>query len=253
VTSLNPANTTVNDICMDALRECGQIGVGQTALAQDLNDAWARLQWMLQQWNKKRWLVYHDVIKLLVSSGSVTYTVGPGGQIDTGANTQRPDKIEAAFLRQITQSQPNQIDYPLDLLQSMEDYSKIALKQLSSFPGMAFYDPSFPLGTLYTWPVPQANIYSVGIVIKDFVQSYYATSATVFNLPAEYYPAMMYNLALRLRTKYQIPTFPGDPLMGLAKDALGVLRGANTAIARLQMPAEMNRPGIYNIFSDRSY
>jgi len=253
MTALDPANTTVNDICLQALKECGQIGVGQTPLAEDLNDAWTRLQWMLQQWNRKRWLVYHDVIKLLVSSGAVTYSVGPGGQIDTGANTQRPDKIEAAFLRQLTQSQPNQIDYPLDLLQSMEDYSKIALKQLVSFPGVAFYDPSFPLGTLYVWPVPQANIYSTGIVIKDYVQAVYATSATKFVLPAEYFPAMAYNLAMHLRSKYQIPSFPGDPLPGMAKDALNVLRGANTAIARLQIPAEINRPGIYNIFSDRSY
>ena len=253
MTILDPTKTTVYDVCLQALKACGQIGIGQTPLAEDLNEAWAWLQMMLQQWDRKRWLVYHDLIKLVTSTGALTYTIGPGGAIDTGANSMRPDKIEAAFLRQLTQSQPNQIDYPLELLQSMEDYSKIALKSLVSFPGVAFYDPVWPLGQLYVWPVMQSTIYAAGVVIKDQLPVVFATQATMFALPYEYFAAMVFNLALRLRVKYQIPTFPGDDLKGLAKDSLGVLRGANTAIARLRIPAEINRPGIYNIFSDRSY
>lgn len=250
---LDPTNTTLGDLCTEALKECGYIGVGQTPLAEDLNGAWMRLQWMLQQWERKRWLVYHLVNLSKVSTGAQTYTCGPGGDLDTGAGSVRPAKIESAFLRQITQSQPNQIDYPLAILQSREDYDKIALKQLMSFPGWIFLDAAWPLATLFTWPVPQANIYELHVSIMAQLPASFATQATVFNLPYEYYNAMLFNLALRLRPKYQIGTYPGDPLPGLAKDALAVLRGANTQIAKLQMPADLLRPGIYNIFSDRSY
>jgi hypothetical protein len=222
-------------------------------LAEDLNDAWARLQFMLQEWERKRWLVYHLVNILVTSTGAYTYSVGPGGDYDTGVQSARPDKLESGFLRQLTQSQPNQIDYPLELLQSFEDFNRIALKKLVSFPTYIYYDPGWPLGTLHIYPVPQANIYGVNILIKEQLPNQFANQAVKFNLPYEYYSVMLYNLALRLRPKYGIGTYPGDMVPELAKNSLNVLRGANTAIAQLTMPADLNRPGIYNIFSDRSY
>jgi hypothetical protein len=253
VSALDPANTTMGDLVNEALKECGRVGLGQVATGDDFDGAWMRLQWMLQQWEKKRWLVYHLVTKLVTSTGVRSYSVGPGGDIDTGAGTSRPDKIESAFLRQLVNSQPDQIDYPLGLLQSMEDYNTIGLKGLVSFPSWAFYDPSWPLGQLFPWPVPQAVTYAVGITLKAPLPIRFLNQAAVFSIPYEYYSAMLYNLALRLRPKFRIETFAGDMLPGLAKDSLAVLRGANTAIARLRIPAELNRDGIYNIFSDRSY
>lgn len=253
MSALDPANLTMQDLCAQALRESGAYGVGQTPLADDITDAWFRLQTMLQEWNTKRWLVFHLKTLLFTSTGAVTYSVGPGGDYDTGAGSMRPDKIESAFLRQLTQSQPNQIDYPLELLQSMEDYNQIALKELVSFPGKVFYDPSWPLGTLYVWPVMAANIYATGITIKDVLPSSFPTANTVFKIPYNYYSAMLYNLAIRLKPKYGLKVMPGDPLPALAKASLAALRGANTAIARLQVPADLNRPGVYNIFSDRYY
>lgn len=250
----DPANTSVADICQAALKESGRLGLGQTALAEEINDAWTRLQWMLQQWERKRWLVYQLVTLSIVSTGAQSYTIGPGGDISTGTvgATVRPAKLESAFLRQLTQSQPNQIDYDLRILASMEDYNRIALKQLMSFPGYAFLDPGWPLARLYTWPVPQANIYGVYITILQQLPAKFPTVNTLLALPYEYYAAMVYNLAIRLRPRYGIMTFPGDPLPGMAKDALNVLRGANTAIAALNLP-DLGRPGLYNIFSDRMY
>lgn len=368
---VTPDNTTVGDICLAALKECGRIGVGQTADAETITDAWARLQWMLQQWERQRWFVYHLIDLAVVSTGSLSYTVGPGGQINTsiqsawglvggqiapqGSGTGyavgdtitllggaiitvlglanpwgpafgpafgppapgpvllfavtspgsypgtlpttltqtatsgqgqgfsltpkwqavspaaspgrsvRPDRLERAFLRQFNQSlpqtsQPNFagspplfIDYPLELLESREDYDNIALKQLVSFPSYAFYDSAWGLGNLFIWPVPNANIYEVHVTVKEQLPPAFATLATTFCLPYEYYGAILYNLALRLRAKYAIPPPPGDMLPGLAKDGLAVLRGANVQIARLQMPRSVVRPGLYNIFSDRFY
>lgn len=210
---------------------------------------------MLQQWERDRWLVYHLVELSKTSTGASQYTVGPGGDFDTGgtqATSVRPNRLEYAFLRQLTQSQPNQIDYPLRLLQSREDYSRIALKQLVSFPGCVFLDSAWPLGVLYTYPIPQANIYALHIGVREQLPVSFALADKVI-LPYEYYSAMLYNLALRLRSAFQIPSYLGDELPGQAKAALDIIKGANVQIAALGMPAQLTRPGLYNVFSDRNY
>jgi len=262
VSILEPQATTVVDLCEEALRECGAFGDGQTPGKQDIQKAWARLQMMLQQWERKRWLVFHLVNLSIVSTGQIFYSIGPGGDIDTGAASVRPDKLESAFVRQLQQpgigssgtTFPNDVDYTLQILQSREDYDKITLKSLQAGPGEAvFLDSAWPLGFLYVWPVPQAHIYEVHVSIKEQLPTAFLTGNTKFVLPYEYYGAMLYNLALRLRIPYQIPTFPGDFLAGMAKDGLAVLRGPNTQIAKLRMPPTIRRRGLYNIFSDRPY
>lgn len=352
MTVTDPSATSAGDIILAAMKECGAIGVGQTPLAEDYSDGMARLQWMLQEWERKRWLVYRLKTLAVVSTGAQSYTMGPGGQLNTNANSAwliqslsldsggtghavgdvltllgspvpgaettkptvtvtavkagvitgfvlsnagiidaplpvsfgqsastgaginakfklpvyskttdlttasssvRPARIESAFLRQLTQSQPNQIDYSLEILQSREDYNKIALKSLVSFPSFIFYDSDWPLGSVFAWPVPSASIYAIHVTVLDQLPPSFATQATKFNLPFEYYHAMVTNLAVRLMPKYGMIVAPGNPLVALAKVALNTIRGANAQIARLSLPAEISRNGIYNIFSDRFY
>jgi hypothetical protein len=279
VSQLDPGNTTAGDICTAALKDCGAFGVGQTPLGEDIQDAQTRLQWMLQQWERKRWFVYHLVTYAHVAEpdpegqlqGKQVYTVGPGGDFNTNLTfndftgeydsnfgpahiaSARPNRIESAFFRQIQFSGPNQVDYPLTQLDSREDYNRIALKSLSSFPYYFFYSAEFNLGSLYVWPVPQAGIYEVHITIRQQLPPMFATTAEPFDIPYEYYAAMEMNLAIRLRPKYGIKVMQGDMLPGMAKDALNTLRKANFRISRLQMPADLTRPRLYNIFSDRVY
>ena len=239
------ANTTALDIIKQALKASGALGVGQTPLAEDLNDAFVQLNWMIAQWQEKRWLVYVLETKGVVATGQTSYTAGPGGDFDFPS---APSRIESAFFRQTVQSEPNQIDYPLKIIPSRENYNTIALKQLQSFPSYIFYESDFPLGKVYPWPVPQSSIYEVFISVKTQLSAF-ATPQTLVNLPAAYYAALFFNLAIRLGVIYKLPDDP--KLVGLAKDALNVVRGANTQIANLAVPTELIRPGIYNVFSDQ--
>jgi hypothetical protein len=250
---LDPAATSVNDICAAALKQAGIIGKGQIASAEDVNWAWAQLQMLLQQWERKRWLVYQLVSIGVTSTGATSYTVGPGGTYNTGVGSVRPAKIESAFLRQLNVSPSQPVDYPLGLIQAREDYDRIRLKSLTSFPTDVWYDPAWPLGTLYPWPIPQSALYAVYISVLAQLPSSFATTAVTFSLPYEYFYAILTNLAMRLRPYRGIGTWQGDLLPAQAKEALNVLRGANTQIARLQIPAELSRPGVYDIFGDRSY
>lgn len=240
--------TTPQDIIHAALKKAGVLGVGQIPLAEDTNDAYYDLQDMLGQWQRKRWLIWHLVDYAYQSTGAVSYTVGPGGNFPI---SPRPDRIESAFFRQvINEVAPNQIDYPLDIIEAREDYNRISLKQLISFPQYLFYDSAFPTGLAYPWPVIQNNLYELHLTVKETL-SQFTSLSQVINLPLEYMAALKYNLAIRLVQAYKLPADPA--LIGLAKDALNVIRNANFQIGRLQIPSTLIRPGLYNIFSDTFY
>jgi hypothetical protein len=277
--------TTAQDLILFAQKAAGVVGVGQTALDEDNTDCFNALNMMIGIWNRKRWLIWHLLDVGVVSTGSLFYTVGPGFQFDI----PRPDRIEAGYFRQLVPGVPSTltvdpalglgilidapvplplgtdgpqpqvglaIDFPLTILESKEDYSRIALKSLSTFPRYIFYDSAYPTGNVYTWPVLPAGIFELHILVKD-VLTQFATLTTPINLPPEYYEALWSNLSLRLRTIYKIPAPPPgqDDVKDLAKASLDTIRGANTQIPRLMMPRSViqNRRFGYNIYAGNTW
>jgi len=246
-TPFGGATFTALDIINLAYKDAGVLGVGQTLLAEDVNDALTRLNMMIAQWRMKRWLVWHLVDKSVVSTGAQSYTVGPGGDINVAA---RPDKLESAFFRMLAGGSGTQaVDYPLQILFSMEDYARITLKQLVSFSQCIFYDSAWPLGRIYPWPIPQANLYEVHILLKD-VLTEFNNLTSPFIFPPEYLAAIHYNLVVRTRAAYRLP--PDPTYEGLAADALQTIRSANAQIPSLVMPDNLVRPSVYNIYSDQT-
>jgi hypothetical protein len=226
------------------MQDAGVTGMGQQPTPQDNTNALLRLNWMLAEWRRQRWLVFQLINILVPSTGNQTYTVGPGGEFDVAV---RPDKLEYAYFRQLVPGVPNQTDYPLEILTSWEDYNRIGIKKLGTFPTSVFYDNSYPLGTLYPWPIPQASIYALNITIKSPL-TVDLTLPQTLTLPEEYNSAMHWNMVVRFRAAYDLPPRPDH--IGLAKNTLNVLRQGNTQITRLQLPGELLRPGIYNPYSD---
>lgn len=249
--------TTARDICDLALKQAGIVGLGQTAASEDTNNAFTILNQMIAQWARKRWLVYRLITASWAATGAASFTVGPSGTVTTDTSgatiSVRPDRLEVnPYIRQTNVAAPNQPDMPLTLIQSLEDWNRIRMKSLTAFTQYLWYDPTLTNGTVYPWPIPNSGLYTIFFSFKLPFGAFSSLDTTV-SFPAEYEAAMLYQLALRLRSLYQIPTLPGDPLIGLAKDALNVLRGANAAIARLTMPVALQRPGLYNIYSDQIY
>lgn len=235
---------TPRDIITLALKQAGVLGQGQTPSAEDINDAFTLLNMMMGQWNRKRWLIYRLQDVSFVSTGAATYTVGPLGNF----NTARADRIAAAYVRLLNSPNPaNPVDLPLGILTSLEDYDRITAKSQPGFPQVVYYDPTFPLGTLYTWPVALAGIYEIHLSVKiELVQ--FGNLSDVINLPAEYQEALMYNLAMRLRPAYQLP--PDPSIMGLAKASLNTIRNTNSQIPTMRMPAALAGRYRYNFYSD---
>lgn len=234
--------TTALDIISITLREAGVLGVGQTAGAEDFNDCLRTLNGMLAQWQRKRWLVPFLTDVSAVGNNLISNPVGAGQTF----NTPRPDKINAAYVRLSNQSPTNPVDYPLEQIFSYEDYSKVALKSLNSFPSYFFYDAHYPYGNLFIWPIP-SNIYTVHILVKGAMQTF-ATAQTAFAFPPEYEEAIRYNLAVRLRPLYQLP--PDMTIIALAKAALNTIRMANVQVPTLSL-GNSGGSDRYNVFSDQ--
>ncbi len=237
--------TTVNDLLTLALIDSGVLGVGQIPQAEDIQNAKTRVNYMIAQWNRKRWLIYNLTDVFVTTNGNESYSIGPGQDF----NTPRPDRLEdGCFLRQLATSGVQQIDYPLQLLSSHEDYNRIRLKTMGTWPSIMFYDSNWPTGTIFAWPVPQANQYQLHILVKHQLTEFVNLTDTI-NLPPEYEAALSYNLQVRLRVAYRMPA--DAAMIALAKDALNVIRGANVQVPSMKMPpAVIGAQRAYNVYSD---
>lgn len=242
----------VGDLLNYSMRIAGILGVGQVALAQDLADAGTAMQMMLEQWRQKRWLVFRldwDLYPLTI--GKQSYTVGPPTAnpvpdwVAGSTNNYRPANIQSCFLRQNVGSGPNSypIDFPMRILDSRQTYDRLSLKFLQSWPAAIYYDPTIPNATLYIWPIPVQQLFSLYIAWQeaiDYVSDAGLSADTDTYLPTESVEAIAYNLALRLAINYKLP--PDPALAGAAKASLNVLRQTNFALQALRMPQSL-RPG----------
>jgi hypothetical protein len=154
-------STTLRSIITLCLKEAGVAGVGQTALPQDTSDSFTLLSRMLAAWQVKRWMVPGLTDISAVANGSISNTIGPGQYY----NAIRPDKIQAAYFTQLNTGNPVIVSYPLIPIWSYEDYARIALKNLVSWPQRFFYDGAFPNGNVFIWPVP-TNQFQIHLIVK---------------------------------------------------------------------------------------
>ena len=226
-----------------ALRMAGRITDTQSVSdgSKDVADAFSLLVMMLGQWQRKRWLVWHEEDVALVSTGADFYTIGPGEDFDIA----RPDKIHAAkvILGPVggrsnchPGSTPNLVNIPLAIIEAKEDWNKIALPDLKSIPSAVFYDSSFPVGRIYFWPVAPANTYEMQLIVKGSLPVYTSVNDDIA-LPPEYLDAVVNNLAVRIAVASNVPVSPF--LLAEARASLNTIKLANTQIPLLSMPAAL--------------
>lgn len=232
---------TARELIEMALLDAGIVGQGQTASAFDSANALTRLNWLLAQWRVKRWLVFRLRSIGLTSTGAQSYTVGPGGDF---ALSYRPNSLTGAFLRQLAGG----VDTPLAVISAREDYDRISVKTLQGPASSVFYDSASPLGSVYPWPIPPASQYVLYLTVKEALVNV-DNLADDLAVPEEYFRALHLSLAQELRTAYLLP--PDPVLLAASSEAREVLRGANTQIPRLLMPAGVAGRGVYNPYSDR--
>ena len=229
----------------NALVDAGIAGIDEEIEQPIINRALRQANWLLSQWSRKRWLNYRIQDYSFVATGAQSYTVGAGQTINI---SPRPSRLEYAFLRFVQTSNALPVDIPLSIIQSHEDYSRITVKTVGTLPWRIFYDPIWPVGLLFPWPVPQATIYEIHVGFMVVLPRFAGLQSPI-NFPPEYEVALNWCLARRLRATYQMP--PDSTIDSLARDALNVIRLANQQVGVLRMPRELrNRNKAYSYQSD---
>lgn len=232
--------TTPLDIIAQAFRRSMLIGEGQTLPAEQANDAFDSMNGFIDQWNLRGLLVWAKDDVACTSTGAISYTIGTGQDF----NTPRPDRIEAAYVRQLPVSNDQPYDTYLNIIDSHEDYAAIPLKNIVTWPTNVFYDSQFPVGNIFVWPIPPSQQFEVHLILKHQIVPFTSLAQNITNaIPPAYLEALSWNLAARLRPAYGLPADPQTT--ALALNALNTLRMANLQPSVVKMPYGYPRNGVY--------
>lgn len=228
---------TALELIKQALFHLNVMSVGDSLGNDEAQDCLTVLNMLLDNWNNQNLALYYHKDELFTTSDSSSYySIGSGATWDT----DRPQQITSAFYRN------NDIDYKLNSLTS-EEYSDISDKSTeSTIPEFYYYNPAYPDGTVYLWPVPSESA-TIGLSQLKII-SQISSLTSDLSFPPGYLLALSYNLAAELAPRY-------------GKDAVAVRSMAVKTLADVKrtntrpLISPMDRMNLgrstYNIYSDR--
>lgn len=233
---------TALDVITAAMKEIGALAEGEVPSAAQAADALLAANGLLDQWSAEDFMV-PVLTRTTATMTGAAITVGTGG----GIPIVRPVFLEAVAY--VDTSTSPDTERPLELLDDAA-YRAIVQKDLTStLPSAAYYEPTFPLGTLTPWPLPtQSSLQWAVYTMTALVQI--AATSTVLSLPPAYYRTLVKNLALELSPSYSVQ--PSPLLMAQARKAMAVVKDANMRPLQMQYSAEWlqgNRPRSFNIWT----
>src|ERR1017187_6821801 len=142
---------TIQDLIYNALTEIGVIAQGETLSAADANFALSKANDMFDEWSARKVYAYSmDFTAYTLIPGLSPHTIGPSGA--TFTVPVRPMRIESATII-LNTSSPN-VEIPIAIRDDQWWANERVKSLLSQIPTDLYYNPKFPNGELYFWPVP---------------------------------------------------------------------------------------------------
>jgi len=219
---------TGTTIITRALRLLGAAGSGATITTAEGTDGLEALNAMLDSWRTERLMVYAITQISWTATGATSYTIAASGGTVTA---ERPVRVEYAAWNDGTN------DLPVEMLRLRCEYDAIPTKSDTGQPAYAYYNPTYPAGTLYLWPVPGSGTVKLGVWTAFSALSAVGDSVS---LPPGYEDALVYNLAVRMAPEFGV--MAPQLLMELARETKAAIKRANMEIPVLGIPA--NAPGM---------
>ena len=135
---------------------------------------------------------------------------------------QRPLRITNGFTRLI--SSAGGIDFPFEATMDLARYNALCMKQVPTpWPIAAFYNPTFPLGTLFFYP----NISSAAELHlwTDTILTNVQSLTQPLNMPQGYSRMLKWMLAREICTEYGFPLIPA--IEKLADESYRMVKSLN--------------------------
>lgn len=164
--------------------------------------AFRKLNYLIDSWQAKAGYVYAENFQVfnVTTVGISPYFIGPSPGDDFAVN-QRPVRIESAAFLLNTSSTTGPVDLPINI----RDRAWWAAQQTKNIQTNVitdlYYDPTWPDGALYFWPVPNAG-FQVRLQLWLPLQSYeqitdnlIGPGQTEGTIPQGYRNALMLTLA----------------------------------------------------------
>ena len=135
----------------------------------------------------------------------------------------RPLRITKAFTRFSTSA--GALDFPMDIV-SEGEWTNLQLKNLPGpWPLVLYYNPTYPLGTIYCYPSPSAAMEMH--LWTDTIISEFQNVSQPINLPQGYARAIKWNLAKEIWAEYWDDPVPAV-LAANAKESKDAIRNLNS-------------------------
>jgi hypothetical protein len=168
------------------LQKLQVIAAGETPSSAQSDTVLAEINRLLNNWNADRLAVYASAFNTYtLVPGLSPHTIGPSGQ--TFTVTTRPVSLDGATLV-LTSSSPA-ANLPINIRDADWWSAQITPTIQSSVVTDVYYQPDWPNGKLFFWPVPSVA-YSVQLMTR-VVLSDTATLSGTFSLPPGYEDAII--------------------------------------------------------------
>ena len=236
-------SATVTDILYAALLEIGVTAVGDTLSADDSNWGLQKLQRLIDHINAQRQLIYaveFDVYTLpiltpLANGDYPPVTIGPSDLIPTPnfSIVNRPVKLVSATF--ILPSGTSNIDVAMNV-RDQQWWANQTIKNLtSSICTDVYYEPTYPAGSLFFWPV---STIANQVRLEWWTGLAQAVSlATKLLYPQGYWEYIVTTLALNLCPSYEKQ--PNAILIKMQAEAKAAITENNAQAPRIRTNAGM--------------
>ena len=210
-------SVTVLDLLKQARQSNGTLGDGVTMSAEEAQSDMLALNIMLAEWSASGYGVYYDKQEVFtLTANKASYTFGTGAT-SGNFNSSRPTELrDQSFIRL------DDVDYSVRLI-GADEYSQISSKDTTSLPDTIYFDPTYPLATVFLYPSPD-QAYSLYITSAKTIDTFMSIYE-VISLPQEYASAIKWNLSVELAPSYNVQV--NQVLTTRARQSLKVVKNLN--------------------------
>lgn len=230
--------STWGDIIADALREITVYNPIDTLQAEDLGQGVRRLNRILDMYAARRvWAYTTTFTEYTLTPNHQPTLIGPGltsPDFATVNAAPRPVRLESCNLV-LTDVTPN-VDVPMNIRDAAWWASQRVKGISTDIPTDVYYEPDFPSGSLYFWPVPS---FAYGVRLETWIEvgQFPLTSEGVPNPKAAFSAPPAYELAIVLTLAEYSAVPYGKPLSAdlreNARQARAAVEGNNNVSPRI--------------------
>lgn len=226
---------TRNAVVQRALQTIQVLQEGETVSAADAQLGGQLIEEMIDNWNTQALTVLvqdRTVYDLVAGKGGPDdpYTIGPGGDFDTGA-AARPVAIRNATLLLNTTS-PYPVEIPLAIITD-DMYAANAIKSITNAqPQSLYYQASVPLGEIQLWNVPNTAQNDL-VLYTDRLTPQFSGADVAYICSPGYAKAFRLGAAAALVDAFNVPLDRAYSIIQKAAEAIADIKLQNVPMMDL--------------------